>query len=76
MGDDRSEQLGYPRIVAYGDEVDLVWQRHAWHGDRLMSVWLDKDKAESERDRLNGEPWDPDDVQPYYSQTVKLGETI
>lgn len=76
MGDERSEQLGFPRVVAYGDEVDLVYRRYGWEGDELQSVWLDKAKAEAERDRLNGEPYEDDGVQDHYVQTVKFGEQI
>lgn len=83
MSDERSEKLGYPRIVAYGDDVHLVFEKIGWEGDRLVSVWLDKDFAEKERDRLNkeradlnGELLHPDDPEEHYVQTVKLGEKI
>lgn len=51
----------------------VVMKRHSWEGHETIHAYLERADAEEHRDRLNGEPYDIDDMQRYYVSTLPFG---
>jgi hypothetical protein len=54
--------------------IFVVVRRYSYDKDDYICAYLDRTSAEDHRDRLNGEPYDPDDVQDHAVWTIPLGE--